>query len=60
MEYMVQLRLFQTTNHMPATGLLKNCIRWDVLQGYHICRSKISDSLNGYISRQQTSAILHF
>jgi len=25
MEYMVRFRLFQTTNHMPATSLLKNC-----------------------------------
>ena len=44
------------TTCRPGDELIdKLWIRWDIRQGYHICRSKIPDSLNGYFSRQQTT-----
>jgi len=48
---------------VPHAGdrlMKKLWIKWDIWLGYHICRSKIPDSLNGCFSRQQTSAIRHF
>jgi len=52
MKHTVKFRLFQTTRYMPATGLLKFC------ELDKTC--KITDRVNGYISRQQTSAVRHF
>jgi len=42
------LKVVTHQTHSGDRLLEKVWIRWDIWQGYHICRSKIPDSLNSY------------